>query len=156
MTAKKRNQSGESEKNEGGRPPLYADPLLMEAKIDQYFEQIADDVPTIAGLCYFLGFDDRGALAEYERRKGFSRTVKKARLKIEEDRSKRLISGPNTAGVIFDLTNNHGWKNPQHMKHSQDEDGEPQKVEHTVKAGDALAGLLEEFARLKAGSAKPG
>lgn len=118
--------SDEPEKNVGGRPLLYSDPDLMAVKIEQYFDQVdADDVPTVAGLCYFLGFEDRHALAVYEKREGYSATVKKARLKIEEDRSKRLILGPNTAGVIFDLTNNHGWKNPQHMKHSGDDDGTP-------------------------------
>lgn len=134
-----------------GRPPLYDDPLLMEAKIDQYFEQIAasEKPPTIAGLCLFLGFDDRGALAEYEKREAFSRTVKKARLQIESDRSERLIkAGTPTAGIIFDLVNNHRWKNPQHMKHSQDEDGEPQKVEIEMKATDALRAFLA--------NAKPG
>lgn len=127
-----------------GRPLLYDDPLVLEAKIDQYFDQPELKVPTIAGLCYFLGFEDRGALAEYEKRDDFSRTVKKARLRIEGDRAERLITGPNTAGVIFDLTNNHGWKNPQHMKHSQDEDGKP--VEHVHSASEKLTALLNRHA----------
>jgi hypothetical protein len=144
--------------NKGGRPPLYSDPLKMEAKIEQYFDKRTREgkPPTIAGLCVFLGFSERHALAEYQKRKPFSATVKRARLRIEEDRADRLLEGPNTAGVIFDLTNNHGWKNPQHMKHSQDEDGEPQKVDHTVKADDAITNLLEELASLKAGSSKQG
>ena len=134
-----------------GRPPLYSDPLLMEAKIDQYFDECLAETrpPTIAGLCYFLGFCDKQALSEYEKREHFSLTVKKARLRIEMDRSERLLkSGAPTAGVIFDLTNNHGWKNPQHMKHSQDEDGEPQKIEVEHKATDALRQFLA--------NAKPG
>lgn len=142
-----------------GRPPLYSDPLVMEAKIDQYFDHCEEKgkPPTVPGLCVFLGFESRQSFLDYEARPLFSGTIKKARLKIEADRADRLISsGSPTAGVIFDLTNNHGWKNPQHIKHSQDEDGEPQKVEHTVKAGDALTNLLEELARLKAGSAKQG
>lgn len=120
-----------------GRPPLYDDPLLMEAKIDQYFDEIEQDgkAPTIAGLCFYLGFSDRGALTEYEKRGAtegspgpFSRTVKKARLRIEVDRAERLVSsGTPTAGLIFDLTNNHGWKNPQHLKHGGDEDAPPVK-----------------------------
>jgi hypothetical protein len=131
----------------------------MEAKIDQYFDYCEEKgkTPTVPGLCVFLGFESRQSFLDYEAREKFSGTIKKARLKIEADRADRLVSsGTPTAGLIFDLTNNHGWKNPQHLKHSQDEDGEPQKVEHTVKAGDALTGLLEELARLKAGTAKPG
>jgi len=130
-----------------GRPPLYDDPLVMEAKIDQYFDDLEKGKPpTVAGLCYFLGFSDRGALSEYEKREGFSRTVKSARLRIEVDRSERLISsGTPTAGIIFDLTNNHNWKNPQHMKMSQDEDGGPQEV--IVSATDRLKALLEKSAQ---------
>lgn len=134
--------------NTGGRPPLYDDPLVMEAKIDQYFDELEQNrkPPTIAGLCFFLGFSDRHALSEYEKREGFSATVKKARLRIEVDRSERLVSsGTPTAGLIFDLTNNHGWKNPQHMKHSQDEDGKPQEI--TVSATDRLKALLDKSAQ---------
>jgi len=129
--------------------PLYADPLLMEVKIDQYFvEQSANNKPpTVAGLCYFLGFESRQSFLDYEKREPFSCTIKKARLRIEVDRAERLVSsGTPTAGIIFDLTNNHGWKNPQHMKHSQDEDGEPQKLE--VSASDRLLAFLA--------NAKPG
>lgn len=120
-----------------GRPPLYSDPVLLEAKIDQYFDSLEDgDSPTVAELCFELGFSHRSALLEYEKKPEFSSAVKRARLRIEIDRSKKLLSKEfPTAGVIFDLTNNHGWKNPQHMKHSQDEDGGPvqyQRVERVI------------------------
>lgn len=118
-------------KGRNGRPPLYADPLVMEAKIDQYFDGLEDTTrpPTVPGLCRFLGFADRASFLDYEKKPDFSRTIKSARLRIEEDRAERLLSKDTpTAGVIFDLTNNHGWKNPQHMKHSQDEDGDPIEV----------------------------
>lgn len=132
-------------------PALYTDPLLMEAKIDQYFEEQEAKAkpPTVAGLCYFLGFESRQSFLDYEKREAFSCTIKKARLRIEMDRAERLVSsGTPTAGVIFDLTNNHGWKNPQHMKHSQDEDGEAQKVEVDLKPTEALRQFLA--------NAKPG
>lgn len=134
--------------NTGGRPPLYDDPLVMEAKIEQYFDglETSGKPPTVAGLCYFLGFSDRHALSEYEKREGFSSTVKSARLRIEVDRSERLISsGTPTAGIIFDLTNNHNWKNPQHMKHSQDEDGKPQQIE--LSPSEKLRALLSKNAQ---------
>ena len=47
------------------RPPLYDDPLVMEAKIDQYFDQLGDETPTIAELAFELGFATRNALWEY-------------------------------------------------------------------------------------------
>ena len=116
-----------------GRPPLYSDPLVMEAKIEQYFDTVTGP-PTVAELCLFLGFNHRHALAVYEGKPPFSATVKKARTRIEVDREKRLLSRESpTAGVIFDLTNNHGWKNPQHLKHSGDEDGAPIKVQRVER-----------------------
>lgn len=112
----------------------------MEAKIDQYFDQLGDETPTIAELAFELGFATRNALWEYEKKEAFSDTVKRARLRIEIDRAKRLVSSGNpTAGLIFDMVNNHGYKNPQHMKHSGDDDGDakPIKVQQvTLSAPD--------------------
>lgn len=94
-----------------GRPRLWPDADELAAAIDEYFAQ-EDGPPTIAGLCYYLGFSDRHALAEYETyEEPFSATVKRARLRIEQDRSKRLLGRDTfTPGVVFDLKNNHGWK----------------------------------------------
>jgi hypothetical protein len=116
-----------------GRPLLYDDPALLEAKIDQYFDNLKDgDVPTIAELCYELGFSSRTALTEYIKRPAFSDAIKKAKLRIEVDRTKRLVkSGSPTAGLIFDLVNNHGYKNPQHVKHSGDDDPDAKPIEVT-------------------------
>lgn len=114
----------------------------MEAKIDQYFDRIEaeSDIPTIAELAFELGFSERKALAYYEKKPEFSATIKRARLRIEKDRTKRLVSqGHPTAGLIFDLVNNHGYKNPQHMKHSGDDDdgSKPIKVQQvTLSAPD--------------------
>jgi hypothetical protein len=117
----------EQDKATAGRPPLYEDPLLMEAKIEQYFDGLeAGEAPSVAGLAFELGFASRNALWEYEQKPEFSDTIKRAKLRMEVDRTKRLLSsGTPTAGVIFDLTNNYGWKNPQHHKHGGDEDGVP-------------------------------
>lgn len=66
-------------------------------------------MPTLAGLSLHLGFDDRESFSHYDSYGGdFSRTVKRAKLLIEDDRNQRLAS-PACTGVIFDLKNNHGW-----------------------------------------------
>ncbi len=130
--------------NKGGRPALYDDPLVMEAKIDQYFDDVdaRGAIPTVPGLCLFLGFSSRQSFLDYEKRELFSCTIKKARLTIEVDRTERLIkSGTPTAGLIFDLVNNHGYKNPQHVKHSGDDDPDAkpvkvQRVELVARAHD--------------------
>lgn len=95
-----------------GRPPLYSDPAEMEARIDEYFADEGKERPTVSGLCYFLGFTDRHALAEYEKREEFSATVKKARMRIENALETHLYTG-QVAGVIFNLKNNFGWKDKQ-------------------------------------------
>lgn len=110
-----------------GRPRLYPDASKLAERIGAYFEEREGDKrpPSIAGLCVFLGFNDRHALAEYEGYgDDFSATVKNARLRIEEDRSERLLSKDTfTPGVIFDLKNNHGWKDKTEQEHTGPEGG---------------------------------
>lgn len=104
-----------------GRPRLFNSPEEMQEGIDAYFKQLNGKVPTVAGICFFLGFDDRHALAQYEEYDGFSATVKKARLRIEQDRAERLIGKDTfTPGIIFDLKNNHGWKDKTEVDQSID------------------------------------
>jgi hypothetical protein len=108
-----------------GRPRLIKSVEEMESRIAEYFADCDQrDVPyTIAGMAWFLGFCDRTALAEYETRPEFSSTVKRARLKVEMQRSERLASGDgNKTGMIFDLMNNFGWKDQRNLKHSGDEE----------------------------------
>ena len=115
--------------SEPGRPRLYDSPEAMGERIDAYFDQLADKRPTVAGLCYFLGFADRHALAEYEGYDGFSATVKRARLRIEQDRAERLIEKDTfTPGLIFDLKNNHGWKDKTEQELSGPDGGPVQTV----------------------------
>lgn len=108
---------------EGGRPRLYSDPLKLAERVAAYFDDLEDGKPpTLAGLCLFLGFADKQSLSTYETYGDeFSLTVKKARLRIEEDRSNRLLGKDTfTPGVIFDLKNNHGWKDKTEQEHSGD------------------------------------
>ncbi|MBG37367.1 MAG: hypothetical protein CMH92_16380 [Oceanicaulis sp.] len=97
-----------------GRPRKYQDAKVLAERVDAYFAdtEARGKPPTVAGLCYFLGFEDRHALTEYESYgPDFSSTVKGARLRLEIDRSERLIFKDSfTPGLIFDLKNNHGWK----------------------------------------------
>jgi len=103
-----------------GRPPLYATPEELQAKVDEYFELLyvdakekdlsihADSTPTITGLVLFLGFCDRASFYDYEKKKDFTHTIKKARLRVENWYEKALLSGQAT-GTIFALKN-LGWK----------------------------------------------
>ena len=119
-----------------GRPLTYETPEDLQAAIDKY-RAIKDIKPTISGLCYHLGFESRQSFYDYETREGFSYTIKRARLFIEQEYEEKL-SGNNVAGPIFALKN-LGWKDKQEHGFT-DKDGEDLKwqvevVEAKVKDG---------------------
>ncbi len=102
----------DAEPDKGGRPRHYDDPVLFELKIEQYFDLCEEKgrIPTIAGLAYELGFVSRQSILDYEKDKRFSGAVSRARLRIEADRSERLVHKDKyTPGLPMDLASNHGW-----------------------------------------------
>lgn len=103
---------------EGGRPRKYADPEQFANEVEAYL--LATDKPLLGELAFTLGFEDRESFVHYETYgPEFSRTVKRARLACEIDRHKRLLDKDRfTPGVIFDLKNNHGWKDKTEQEHS--------------------------------------
>ncbi len=88
---------------------MYEDPSELEAQFQKYFErQERERRPlTIAGLCLAAGFSSRQSLHNYEERPEFMDVVKKARLRVEEYLSERLLSGAqgSVVGGIFTLKN---------------------------------------------------
>lgn len=120
-------------KNLGGAPPKYENANDLQAAIDDYFNNGVDKrqvvigkgenakvvelpIPTISGLAYYLGFESRQSFYDYEKRDGFSYTVKKARLFIEREYEMQLSAG-NTVGAIFALKN-MGWMDQQKIDHT--------------------------------------
>jgi hypothetical protein len=102
-----------------GRPRLYPDAEAFAAKAEAYFASMPKK-PNLNGLCLFMGFCDKESFSNYATYgDDFSRTVKKVQMRIEEDRIERLLDKQGfTPGVIFDLKNNHGWKDQQQLEHS--------------------------------------
>lgn len=104
-----------------GRPPLFKTHEELQKKIDEYFksgirkkevlsksgELVKVPVPTISGLCYYLGFESRQSFYDYDQKPQFSYTIKRARLFIEVEYEAQLQVG-NTTGAIFALKN-MGW-----------------------------------------------
>jgi hypothetical protein len=118
-----------------GRPPLFETKEQMQKAIDLYFnegvtkkqiavgkapnqEVIEIEVPTITGLCYYLGFESRQSFYDYEKVSEFSYTIKRARTFIEQHYEELLQVG-NTTGAIFALKN-FGWSDKQEIEHSGD------------------------------------
>jgi len=107
-----------------GRPLLFSTPEDLQSAIDEYFtigvkqktvivgkgenlKEVIIPVPTITGLCYYLGFESRQSFYAYEQRPEFCYTIKRARLFIEQEYEEMLAVG-NTTGAIFALKN-FGW-----------------------------------------------
>lgn len=93
----------------------------FEAKIEEYFDtyKAAGRPLTIEGLCLALGFVERKSLIDYagytdKNKKPFLHAIKKARLYIQQSKVEGLLSGDySAAGAIFDLKNNHNYKDKQ-------------------------------------------
>jgi len=94
-----------------GAPAKFDTPEAMQDKIDEYFLYCdqAKKIYTVEMLCYFLGFEHRHALADYETRSPeFGATVRRARLKISAHRMEGgLDHSQHNKIVIFDLVNNY-------------------------------------------------
>lgn len=104
-----------------GRPPIFESVEEMQGKIDAYFaEAKAEGIPyTIQGLALALGFNSRQSLLNYEDKEEFLDTIKKAKLKIEENKLIGGLTGKYNATVmIFDFKNNHDHKDRQDLDHT--------------------------------------
>lgn len=107
----------------GGRPPFFESPQDLQNSIDAYFKEVADSnnglKVTITGLCLHLGFESRQSFYDYEKKPGFTYTIKKARMRIEQAYENNLHGnvGSGVAGSIFALKN-MGWSDKQEHEFS--------------------------------------
>ena len=104
-----------------GRPRMYPEHAPFDDKVEEYFEsEEGKTFPTLTGISLYLGFSDKQTFSDYaDYGEDFSLTVNKARMRIEHNRHKLLIAKDTfTPGIIFDLENNHGWKDRQELEHS--------------------------------------
>lgn len=69
---------------------------------------------TITGLAVYLN-TSRQTLLNYEERGEFFDTIKRAKDKIENYAEESLYTSKQTAGIIFNLVNNHKWINRQEV-----------------------------------------
>ena len=101
-----------------GRPLKYNSVKAMEKDIDKYFADCDKNGRpyTVSGLAYALG-TNRQTLINYEEKEEFVDTIKRAKAKIELFNEELLYSkDAPTAGVIFNLKNNYGWKDKQEIE----------------------------------------
>ena len=128
-----------------GNVPKYKEPQEMEAKIVEYFKACEpklmtcedsdgnkqpvivkgepyykQEPPTKSGLALYLGFADRQSLYDYEKKRGFTCIIKRAKLALSEHHEKGLDKDKCT-GHIFWLKCN-GSKDPVNEWNDKAED----------------------------------
>jgi len=128
-----------------GRPKKFQSVEEMEKLIESYFihcDNPANPKPyTITGLAVWLD-TDRNTLLDYENyekfpeNEPFFRTIKRAKAKIQQFAEESLWKSGITAGVIFNLKNNWGWKDKTEQELSGP-DGKPIKTESTISQLDS-------------------
>ena len=110
-----------------GRPLIFKSPEELEKKVCEYFNNCPDTikiytqngeyekpVPTITGLCFFLGFASKETMYNYKKRDEFEYIMNRARLLIERH-YEQLTQSSSPAGPIFVLKN-LGWKDKQELE----------------------------------------
>jgi hypothetical protein len=123
-----------------GRPPKFKRPEDMQVLIEEYFKN--EPVLTITGLVLHLGFADRKSFYQYEEKKAFAHTIKRARTMIENGYERILLSGGQAAGPIFALKN-FGWTDKQELDlNNPDGSISPKGIDG--KLVDALVSKLTE------------
>ncbi len=121
-----------------GKPKYWLTPKELQDDIDSYFEECDDrictiydkvrqttvdikkQIPyTIEGLCETLDCD-RDTLLNYEKKEGYEEyfgTIKKAKIKVQRNKLERGLDNiSNPAVTIFDLKNNHGYKDKSEVE----------------------------------------
>ena len=87
----------------------------LQRKVDEYFDNNPEK-PTVTGLAYFLGFESRQSMYDYQKREQSSYSIKRAILRIEEKHEKNLY-GSQSTGSIFWLKN-RDWTDKQNIDHT--------------------------------------
>lgn len=86
-----------------GRPPKFDSPKKMKAAIDNYFA--TSSLKSVCGLTRALGFCDRNALNDYEKKPLFSSIIKSARNRIAQHYEELGQNAKHAAFCIFILKN---------------------------------------------------
>jgi hypothetical protein len=112
----------------GEKNAYFESPEALEIAVEQYFEYIKGEKDmiagpdgklqevwhrypepaTVTGMAFFLGFESRQSVYDYEKRGAFSYLIKRCRLRVEFEYEKKLTQMEKPTGAIFALKN-MGW-----------------------------------------------
>lgn len=98
-----------------GRPLKFETVEELQTKIDEYFEVTPANIVTITGLALHLD-TSRETLMEYEERKDYVDTIKRAKDKVQLEYEKDLRR-KGRSGDIFALKN-FGWRDERSFDHT--------------------------------------
>lgn len=106
----------------------YNDPVELETKIKQYFDQCdSRGAPyTLPGLALHLGFKSSATIKDYcGRSDELGEIVNRARLAIEASRNEQLLTddGVPASAKAFDLKVQHRWQEPPQRQEIDNPDG---------------------------------
>lgn len=114
------------DKNKGGRPLKFKTEADLKKAVKKYFKdcdnrkitvikygkkiKLPNPRPyTMSGLALALGMD-RISLINYGKREEFFNTVREAKIRCQQFAEEHLFVPGVAQGVIFNLKNNHAWK----------------------------------------------
>jgi hypothetical protein len=103
------------------RPRKYDSPDAFNKQVDAFIEQCNEDkLPvTWTGLALYMGFCSRQEIDNYLEYDGFSDSVKRAKMIVENAYEIGLMHAKSAAGPIFALKN-FGWSDKQELHHTGD------------------------------------
>ena len=136
-----------------GRPPKYCNCMDLQAMCELYFETCEEGriiekftvksgvvtyteliPPSKPGLAYFLGYQDRHSISDIinrnDNKEGFAPVLKRAIAYIEAEKLAGAQTGRlNPIAVIFDLKNNHDYKDVQTVENIDNVPRLPEGIE---------------------------
>ena len=148
----KAGKKAEDRETRGGRPPKWTDPIALQAKIDDYFDQckgrylknddgtyllnkygqpvlVDNKPPTITGLALHIGFNNRTSLLDYADKEEFADVITRAKTRVEEYSETRLYDKDGVTGAKFALASNcKRWTDRQTVEVDQ-----PKPIEVNIK-----------------------
>lgn len=98
-----------------GRPLKIESPEQMEKILNEYFEKTDENKITLTGICLALDLD-KNNFYEYEKREGYEKIVKRARMIVENSYEMSLRENGRT-GDIFALKN-FGWRDKMEVENN--------------------------------------
>ena len=99
----------------GGRPPAFATPEELDAKLEQAFSYMDKHelTYTLPEIIAYLGIHEDTWKRYKEQKNGFIAVIKRAEARIENRIVRDLVKSP--VGLIFYLKNKHLWQDRKEL-----------------------------------------